>query len=442
MGQSRNESIEVILSDLESKISEESYRKIQLLVSAEPEALQNLRTLPIDQMLNPEERFTLRSLKISPPDVAKLHKQTVVILKATRLCNLRCTYCNAWRDGPGQIMEFPVLAKLIHDVLKTPGLANVDFVWHGGEVTLLPISYLEKALWLQEHFCEPGTVVANSIQTNATRLTVEWLTFLKDYEFGVGVSIDGPPEVHDKRRVTAGGRGTWLDVKQGIDHLREYEIPFGALAVIDECALEMGASAYLDYLIQLGITQVALLNALPPNSDDCSGNATYLPHNRFTSFLRDLFKAWWSHSHDLIEIRELQALVEAVRTGSTGLCIFNDNCMGQYLTIDPNGDVSACDKYVGDPDYLFGNIVDEEVNAMLNRSQVLEKASADVSQKKRAMTKCRHFDICFGGCPHDVRLTEKYRPHWNTDCCGLIDLIDDITSAVNQNTGTSSLPVL
>ncbi len=425
--------LERTLAQLEPLVSEKSLGDLQAILAMERSAVWDLHLTPIEEVFSAQERSTLETMTPQPYGRSGLKRQMVIILKATRLCNLRCTYCNAWREGPNQIMEFSVLAKLIREILATQQVQNVDFVWHGGEVTLLPTSYLKKALWLQQHYCLPQTTVANSIQTNATRLTPEWLSFLRDYGFGVGVSIDGPPEIHDKRRVTKSGRGTWRDVKRGIDLLREFEIPFGALAVIDECALELGAAAYLRYLVDIGVTQVALLNALPPNSTDCAGTAAYVPHDRFTGFLRDLFAAWWSTARDAIEIRELQALVEAVARGTTGLCIFNDNCMGQYLTIDPNGDVSACDKYVGDPAYMFGNLRERNLNEMLEQSTTLAAAHAGVAAQKRRMSACPHYKICFGGCPHDVRLSEKYRPEWQPDCCGLSELIDDISLAVSGN---------
>ena len=78
-----------------------------------------------------------------------------VIMKATRLCNLRCTYCHSWRSGPNQKMTFDVLAHSIHGALRDPSVGYVDFVWHGGEVTVLPVEFYRKALWLQERFRRP-----------------------------------------------------------------------------------------------------------------------------------------------------------------------------------------------------------------------------------------------------------------------------------------------
>ena len=134
-----------------------------------------------------------------------LRPSTVLIMKATRLCNLRCNYCHAWKEGPNQVMGFEVLAKTTRDILRQSTVNRVSFVWHGGEVTLLPIDFFRKALLLQREFRNERQVITNSIQTNATRLCDDWVRFFVSANFEVGVSIDGPPEIHDLRRRTAAG---------------------------------------------------------------------------------------------------------------------------------------------------------------------------------------------------------------------------------------------
>src|SRR5438105_7905485 len=129
-----------------------------------------------------------------------------LIIKGTRLCNLRCAYCHDWRAERDQVMPFPVLARLMAAALTDPQHAAVDFIWHGGETTLLPTTFYEKALLVQSRFRRPGQLVGNTIQTNGTRLTPEWLRFLRDNQFGVGVSVDGPPQLHDRYRRYASGR--------------------------------------------------------------------------------------------------------------------------------------------------------------------------------------------------------------------------------------------
>lgn len=366
------------------------------------------------------------------PMTAQLRDHMVVILKATRLCNLRCTYCHSWRDGPGNTMPFDVLARITRDVLADKSVRAVDFVWHGGEVTLLPTRYIKRALWLQQRFGSPRTEIVNSIQTNATLLTCEWIELFLAYKFSVGVSIDGPPEVHDLRRVTVKGRGTSKDVERGLSMLRDAGIKFGALAVIDECVLALGPKAYLDYLVSVGAPAVALLNALPANGG--GENGAWFAWSRFTQFLRDLFEVWWKDYKDVIVVRELQSLVEALATGYTGLCIYRENCMGRYLTIEPNGDVSACDKYVGDPDFVFGNITATGLSDMLAGSKKLTDARAGVELAKTRASTCPEYAFCSGGCPHDVRLRQMHGSEASIDCCGLSSLISDIRKTLSTQT--------
>lgn len=190
----------------------------------------------------------------------------VLIMKATRLCNLRCTYCHAWKEGPNQVMEFEVLAKTTRDALRHAAVRVVNFVWHGGETTLLPIGFYKKALWLQQQFKRADQEISNSLQTNATRLNEEWIRFFAATEMEVGVSIDGPPEVHDARRKTAGGAPTWPQVRAGVTALQEAGVKCGALIVVDRTIIKLGAERLLEFLLELRVPGVALLNVLPDNS--------------------------------------------------------------------------------------------------------------------------------------------------------------------------------
>lgn len=417
-----------------STLTTKSANTLKAVMSQENNPIWNLRLIEKSELFSDEEIQFINSLDLKPfPKLSSLRSHMVLIVKVTRNCNLRCVYCNAWREDPEQIMSFKVLAKLIHNILSTPGIKEVDFVWHGGEVTLLNTKILKKALWLQQHYCRPYTKIHNSIQTNGTHLTKEWVDFLYDYNFSVGVSIDGPSEIHDKKRVTATGKGTWKTVNNSIKLLREKKIPFGILAVVDESVIQYGANNYLSYLSKLNVKSIAFLNVLPPNDFQQSKKADYLNWNYFIQFLRSLFNIWWSEYRNLIVIRELQALVDSVKNNGTGLCLFSENCMGQYLTIEPDGNISACDKYVGDKNYIFGNIINKEINEMISSSQHLTKAQNIIRSQKKQMYACENFKYCSGGCGHDIRLNKLYLNDWNSSCCGLYELIEDIKKATQVN---------
>ena len=188
-----------------------------------------------------------------------------LIIKATRLCNLRCTYCNDWREGSDQIMSFQVLVSLISAALKDPAHDSVEFIWHGGETTLLPISFYEKAIFLQSQFRRPGQLIRNSIQTNGTRLTSEWISFFRANRVAVGISLDGPPELNDRVRVRRSGRGSFELVQKGIELLRCGGVPFSVLMVVDEETLGVGPNRIFDFLLESKVKSVAFLAAKPAN---------------------------------------------------------------------------------------------------------------------------------------------------------------------------------
>lgn len=361
-----------------------------------------------------------------------LRSSMVVIMKATRLCNLRCTYCHSWKEGPNQVMGFAVLAKVTHDALRRPEVKHVDFCWHGGEVTLLPISFFKKAVWLQQRFRREGQTITNSIQTNATRLDEEWIDLFLSAEFNVGVSIDGPREIHDRRRRTAGGQATWELVKEGIARLQREHVPFGALVVVDRQVVELGAEHLLSCLLELKVPGASLLNVLPQNGEEEPTDESYLPWPEYVSFLKEIFRLWWPRYRDKINIRELNDLISNLAGNASNLCVFAGDCMGKFLTIEPNGTVSACDKYIGDRQFEFGNILTTDLNTALARSKNLARARESTAAEASRMTKCNYYAVCRGGCPHDRRLNQLYQRGWVGDCCGLRDLLDEINATLHN----------
>jgi len=108
--------------------------------------------------------------------------------------------------------------------------------------------------------------------------------------------------------------------------------------------------------------------------------------------------------------------------------------MGQFLTIEPNGVVSACDKYVGDGEFEFGNLLEADLNQLLAVSKNLAAARALASSEVSRMSNCRYYAVCRGGCPHDRRLNRIYQAGWDGHCCGLTDLLDEISAATHNET--------
>jgi uncharacterized protein len=364
-----------------------------------------------------------------------------MIMKATRLCNLRCTYCHSWRDGPNQVMTFLTLARAIRDALRDPDVYLVDFVWHGGEATLLPLAFYRKALWLQEQFRRPDQTVINSLQTNGTRLTDEWISFLHYYRFGVGISLDGPPEIHDLRRVDVGGHPTAARVRAGLERLQASGIrKTGILLVVDDEVVRLGARRVLEYLLEIGVDAVALLNVIPENAPhDAPAGGAYLPLPRYVQFLRDLFHLWWPEHVGRLRVRELATLAAQLRGEAPQICIFAGDCFGGYLTVEPDGNVSACDKYIGDQEYQFGSLIASDLIEIQGAPQLATVRSENRRAVER-MRDCPWFTVCRGGCPHDRYTGERRLPGYAGRCCGFAPLLEEMATAIRAADQTVSDP--
>jgi len=405
-----------------------------LLHQADPDrATKALAALPAEVLLTPDEIAVVdRLLREPAPAGQGLRSSLVLIMKATRLCNLRCTYCHFWSDEPNQRMSFEVLARTTHGALSGPGVQTVQFVWHGGETTLLPTSFYRKALWLQQRFARPGQVIRNAIQTNGTHLTSRWLDFLKDFHFEVGVSLDGPPEVHDLRRVDVAGQATSASVCEGIGKLRVHGIDHGVLMVVDDAVADLGAQRVLDYFLENNIDAVALLNVLPENTALGTPVAgSYIEWPRFVDFMRDLFRLWWPHYVDRIQFREISDLLGKVQGKAGKICVFDGNCMGGYLTIEPTGEVGSCDKYRGDPIYRFGNVLERPLADLPRAPHFLEANS--YTEAGIELTKhCPWYAVCQGGCPHDRYVRLQHSVSHDESCCGLAPLLAEMAEAVES----------
>ena len=397
---------------------------------------------PAEDVLAPDELEVYEQLRTEPDPAPGGQAVLTVIMKATRLCNLRCTYCHSWRSGPNQKMTFEVLARATHGALRDPSVASVDFVWHGGEATVLPVGFYRKALWLQERLRRPGQTVLNTVQTNGTRLSDEWLAFLREHDIGVGVSLDGPPEIHDARRLDAAGRPTSARVREGIERLRAAGITrWGVLMVVDEEVCALGPRRLLEYLTEIGVGRVALLNVLPENTPAGTPlQGEYLRFPRYVEFLRGFFELWWSEYRDRIVIRELADLAGQIAGADAQICVFAGECFGVYLTVEPTGEVSACDKYIDDDEYRFGHVLENGL-AGVQLSERLATARGENAHAVERMRDCRWFRVCHGGCPHDRYTGERRLPGYDGRCCGLAPLLDDMAATI-ENDGAHAPIVL
>ena len=368
-------------------------------------------------------------------------RHAVLIVDGTRLCNLRCTYCNNWRTGPDWTMSFSVLARLTAAVLSDPQHDVIAFNWHGGETTLLPISFYEKALLLQARFRRPGQTVTNSIQTNGTRLTPEWARFLRDNDYTVGVSLDGPPEIHDRYRRDVAGGPTLAQTLRGIATLREHHVPFSVIMVVDEGTLAVGPERVFDFFLEEGIADYALNFVVPsvqPRSAAGASFEHYAQPRQVSDFLARLYDRWREHGDRRISIRELDALRSGVAGGFAGVCTLTGGCFGALYRVEPNGDVGHCDYFAGDERYIWGNVLKDNF-AVIRRSPNLVACHAANVEALKPLRACPNFAVCNGWCPYERHVAVRHNPDQSGACCGLNDVINHIRACEFERPPVGSL---
>ncbi|HEY0744825.1 MAG TPA: radical SAM protein [Chryseosolibacter sp.] len=355
-----------------------------------------------------------------------------LIVKATRQCNLRCTYCHDWR-ARSKPMPFNVLATLIKKAIETSSYQRVDFIWHGGEPLLLGRKFFEKALLLQQKLKRKNQVIRNSLQTNGTLLNEEWCEFFTANNFHIGVSLDGPPELHNRNRKYASGKNSFEDVKRGIELLKRHQVQFGVLMVLNHSALELEVKDLFEFFTSLGAKSFSFLPARPDNivGENTGEVATpdYVNPEEFTSFMKRIFNYWYALDNPQIQIREITSITQMLMGGRANVCTLAGQCIGQYFHVEANGDLYHCDKYLGDTSYFLGNIVRQSFSDICTSEKILALVENEKANIARLQA-CPYFHFCNGGCPHDRYVAEKNYSNYDNTCCGQRDFIEHINSTI------------
>lgn len=333
-------------------------------------------------------------------------------------------------------MRFETLVEVVRKVLAVEGPRLVEFVWHGGEVTQLSPRYFNKLVWLQQRYARPGVTVKNLLQTNAVDISEDWIAFLRGHRIDIGVSIDGPPRIHDSRRFDKENQPTSDRVAATLSRLDELGLTYGALVVIDRALAEVGPEEFLDYLVSVGLRSANLLNVLPENSTQ---GGEYLTAVEFTRYQVQLYKVWDRTYRDRIALQPFINLEAGVRSRSKAAsCLWSGDCMGRFITVEPNGDVAPCDKYIGAEGSILGNLTTESFGSVLS-SPSLKMFADEAARAKQEMKSCRWFAVCQGGCPHDKYISGLRGLSDDATCCGTAPLLDEIESAMQYRMADSAL---
>ena len=346
------------------------------------------------------------------------------------ICNLDCKYCfylekEALYNGERKwAMPDDVLEQYVRQYVHSQPGRQVSFAWQGGEPTLLGVRFFRKVIALQKVYAD-GREITNALQTNGTLLDDEWGAFLKDHNFLVGLSVDGPRDLHDAYRVDKQGNGSFDSVMRGLDVLKKHEIDFNTLTVVNRLNsreplkvyrfLRDIGSGFLQFipLVERTASDDAPFKADglwlqgPPDAD--AGERHFAPVTDWSvrgpdygRFLGAVFDQWVRRDVGKTYVQTFDVtlgnfLAEMTGQRQPGLCVFSETC-GTALAVEHNGDVYSCDHYVY-PKYKLGNVLQTPLGELVE-SPFQTKFGLDKRDALPAM--CRACEVrfaCHGECP-------------------------------------------
>lgn len=365
------------------------------------------------------------------------------------ICNLDCTYCyylskELLANGPGAgRMPDETLELFVKQYIDGVTAGQVIFSWQGGEPTLLGLEFFRKVIAFQKKHAKPGQRIENDLQTNGTLLDEEWCEFLKAHRFLVGLSIDGPREIHDHYRVTKGGRPTFDQVFAAAKLLQRHGVPFNTLTCVHRFNGRRPLDVYRFLRQELDSTYIQFIPIVEHKHFERTAPQTWdvasLPrdgepearpghaHSIVTDwsvdpddwgyFLCRVFDRWLSNDLGKVMVNHFETLVAQHMGLPSQMCIYSQNC-GKAVAVENDGSVYSCDHYVY-PEYRLGNLKTGQLGEMVFSPAQGQFGAAKSDTLPQYCRQCAYLTDCWGECPKNRFIrTPDGEPGLNYLCRG------------------------
>jgi uncharacterized protein len=377
----------------------------------------------------------------APPAYHVLAKPTGAV------CNLDCKYCfflskEMLYPGSRFRMADELLETYIRQLVESHRVPEVTIAWQGGEPTLMGLDFFRRSVEYANKYKKPNQTLNYSMQTNGTKLDDEWCAFFKEHNFLIGISFDGPPDLHDTYRVNKGGQGTFDQVMRGLDYLKKHDAEFNILCTVHAANVDRPVEVYRFFRDELGaqfIQFIAIVERVTegilPIANAGWGETTggeqrplYVQEGDLVTersvtaegygrFLIGVFDEWVRRDVGQVYVQMFDVALGAWVGQPGAVCVFAPTC-GNALAIEHNGDLYSCDHFV-EPDYLLGNIEDTHMIELV-ASEAQRKFGQDkMDTLPRYCQECEVRFTCHGGCPKNRFIeTPDGEPGLNYLCAG------------------------
>ncbi len=353
------------------------------------------------------------------------------------ICNLDCKYCfylekeSLYPKAGDWAMPAEVLEQYIRQYIAAQPLNEVHFAWQGGEPTLLGVDFFQTVVALQQKYAG-GKTIHNALQTNATLIDDEWAQFLAEHGFLVGVSIDGPRELHDHYRVDKGHAPTFDRVMRGLNKLKQHKVEFNTLTVVNRQNSQHPLEVYR-FLKQIGSVFLQFIPIVERRAAEPGPDGLVLIKPAFDSlaevtewsveplaygkFLTSIFDEWVKKDVGRTFVQLFDVALESWLGMDASLCVFRKTC-GSALALEHTGDLYSCDHFVY-PENKLGNLMEADLEQLANSAQQRDFGLDKQRLLPRVCRQCEVRFACNGECPkHRFLKTPDGEPGLNYLCAG------------------------
>lgn len=329
---------------------------------------------------------------------------TFLIKPASSACNMTCSYCFYCAIAENrESFSTGMMRPETLETLVRKGLAYADdyccFAFQGGEPTLAGLPFFEKLIELQKQYNTKNVRIQNCIQTNAYAIDDDWAAFLAKNDFLIGVSLDGPREIHDLNRRDRTGSGTFARVMKSIRTLERHRAQFNILSVVTGNSARHIRKIYQFYK-KSGFSYLQFIPCLEPLEDERGSTRTYLSPDDYAAYLCTLFDLWYEDyiNGRYISIRHIDNYIHLLMGHAPEACSMRGVCSVQ-LVVEGDGSVYPCDFYAYD-EWRLGSILTDDVASLLtgDAAKAFLAPSRAVPEKCRA---CAYAPLCRNGCRRD-----------------------------------------
>lgn len=326
---------------------------------------------------------------------------SILIKPASSSCNLKCKYCfyNDVADNR-EVINYGIMnidtADTIIKKAFDENTESIFFMFQGGEPTIAGLDFFEKFISIVKKYNINKTKVNFSLQTNGTLLNEEWAKFLKANNFLVGISLDGPKDIHDQLRLSSSYKGSYKEVIKSIKLLKKYNVPFNILCVLTSYNAKHIRKVY-NFFKNERFTHLQFIPCMEPLCTNKTINKYSLKNSDYRYALNTLFDLYKKDffNNEYTSIRLFDNYIYMCLGYPPENCGLSGTCSCYYV-IESNGDVFPCDFYAIDK-YKLGNILESSFTQMSksNASREFIKESTLLEQK---CLNCEYINLCRGGC--------------------------------------------